>query len=97
MKKGFGLVLLALISAAAGAVLTVFALKKKEEYDEYDYDFDDDDFQDDCEGCDCEECNEEFFDNEEETSIENEDAGLDVFDEFTDEIEDVDGPTKSDF
>lgn len=61
MKKGFGVVLLALIAAAAGSIATIFALKKRDEWESFDYELDDDEkfFEDcDCEDCSC--CEDEY-------------------------------------
>ena len=54
MKGAFGVALLTMIAAA------VYAVKKREELEQYDYSFDDDDeiyFGDD-DGCDCRSCSE---------------------------------------
>ena len=37
--KGFGVTLVALVSAAAGAAAAIYAMKKHEELEQYDYDF----------------------------------------------------------
>ena len=64
--KGFGAAFLALVSAAAGAVAAVYAMKKHEELEQYDYDYDDDDemyfgddCDDDCDDCSCSSCTSE--------------------------------------
>lgn len=94
MKKGLGILLIALLAAAGGAIATIFALKKRDELEQYndDYDFDDDDdtfFEDcDCNCADCPECcgDDEDFDDLDVEEI-DEDVALDAIDE---EIEDND-------
>ncbi|MBZ4671433.1 MAG: hypothetical protein JG769_1737 [Oscillospiraceae bacterium] len=95
MKKGFGMFLVALVSAAAGAAAAIFAMKKRDEGNKYEYDYDDDKFFEDCdgdcEGCDgCDEMNgdEDIEEVPGETSDEpseavdfEEDEGLDSYEE----------------
>ncbi len=50
--KGFGAVILALTSAAAGAAAAVFAMKKREEIEQYD----DEVYFDGCDECGCDGC-----------------------------------------
>ncbi|MEG0615688.1 MAG: hypothetical protein RR540_08025 [Oscillospiraceae bacterium] len=103
MKKGFGLVMLALVSAAAGAVATMFALKKRDELAEYDYDFDDDeeffndcDTDDCCESCECPDCCDCCDTIDESDDIPDEkDDDAEIFEDEI--IEDNDEPKKSDF
>jgi hypothetical protein len=52
--KAAGALFLSLFSAAAGAALATYALKKRNEIDKYDFEFDEDDFLDD--DCDCDDC-----------------------------------------
>ncbi|MDR0946388.1 MAG: hypothetical protein LBM87_01385 [Ruminococcus sp.] len=48
--KAAGAILLSLISAAAGAAMATYAIKKRNEIDKFDFEFDEDDF------CDCDDC-----------------------------------------
>ena len=41
--RAFGAIMLAITSAAVGAFAASYAMKKREEIEQYDYDFDDDD------------------------------------------------------
>lgn len=55
MKNALGIAFLSMIAAAAGAAAAVYAIKKRDELEQYDYSFDDDDEiffgEDGCEGC----------------------------------------------
>ncbi len=92
MKNALGLIIFGLIAAGIGAAATVFALKKKDELEQYE-DYDDELFFDDCD-CNCEECaacenlSEEDF--EEEIEI---DDGQDAIED----LEKLDGADESDF
>ena len=108
MKKGFGIFLVALISAAAGAAATIFAIKKREELEDCDFDEDDDKFFEDCDG-DCEGCEGcEEVDGSDDDALDDEEVQTDEIIEddvdeeaelnsFEDEVEDNDEPKKSDF
>jgi len=110
MKKGTG-VLIALLAAAAGAVAAVFAIKKRNELEQYDYDeyFEDCDCEDcDCEECDCEDCDCEDCgcgcENDGAANLDDympsEEADFDeevALDAMEDEIENIEKPIGSDF
>lgn len=93
MKKGTG-IFIALLAAAAGATAAIFAIKKRNELEEYDYDeFDDEYFDEcDCEECDC--CEESDDEEYKPEAIYDEEVALDSIEE---EIEDNDMPISSDF
>ncbi len=104
MKKGTG-ALIAILAAAAGAAAAVFALKKKDQAQQYDYDEFDDEMFDDCEcccgdeDCDCgDDCccgdDEGSFDSFEPDLIPDEEITLDTIE---DDIEDPDLTKGSDF
>ncbi len=100
MKNGFGLAVLALVSAAAGAAVAMFAMKKQEELEQFDYDFDDEDeiyFDDDDEECccGCEECGEEV--SADEADVEKELDAIEDEVEDTDTADEVPKPEKGDF
>ncbi|MFA5659340.1 MAG: hypothetical protein WC900_08655 [Oscillospiraceae bacterium] len=103
MKKGTG-AFIANLAAAAGSAAAIFALKKKNQAEQYDYDEFDDDLFDDCECCcvdeECECCGDEFTDSTEsddsfaEDTIPDEEIALDSIEE---DIEDPDITSGSDF
>lgn len=93
MKKGFGVLLLALIAAAAGSIATIFALKKRDEWDGFDYELDDEEkfFEDcDCEDCACEDCGDDFDDLDDLQSELDEEVEEDL-DEDLEELDELDG------
>ena len=96
--KTLGVVFTALISAVAGAAAAIYAVKKREELEQYDYDFDDEDeiyFDDDDECdccCSCGEKDEEPVASEDVTA---EEAAADADDDIAD-LQKLDGADEED-
>ena len=82
MKNFLGLAIFGLVAAGIGAAATMFAIKKREELDNYD-DFD----EEFCEGCDCncEDCAscEDILLDDEDISVEE------VLDSVEEDIEEI--------
>lgn len=92
MKNFLGLALFGLIAAGVGAAATIFALKKRDEFEAYE-EYDDDEFCDDCD-CNCEECAAcEDYDD----ATDDVEKDLDSVESDTSDLEKEDGADKSDF
>lgn len=87
MKNALGIAFLSMLAAAAGAAAAVYAIKKRDELEQYDYSFDDDDeifFGDgECSGCG----------DEEDTAEED----VSRFSESESELAALDGAEEDDF